>query len=121
MTSNETQLAQNLTRLAKEFKSTDPGQASDIRRAFKQQSFNDATRTIVYLLEVVGSRDHQFRIAQEANVKLEKENKDLRELLALNNIKIEDEAPAADNPNKELIEAITQGTITPVTNEQPST
>jgi regulator of replication initiation timing len=110
------QLAQNLARLAKEFKSTDPGQAADIRRAFKQQSFNDATRTIVYLLEVVGSRDHQFKQLQEANTALQKENKDLRELLALNNIKIE-EAPLSTDPNKELIEAITQGTITPVVNE----
>ena len=83
------QLANNLARLAKEFKSTDPGQASDIKRAFKRLSFNDATRTVVYLLEVIGSRDVQFKQIQEANTALDKENKDLRELLALNNISLE--------------------------------
>lgn len=102
------QLAHNLTRLSKEFKSTDPSQASEIRRAFKSLSFNDCTRTVVYLLEVIGSRDFEFKRVQEANTALQKENSDLRELLALNNITIEkpleektDATPAATSEQSE--------------------
>lgn len=69
-------VADNLCRLAKEFKSGDPTMSSAIRKEFKQKSFNDVTRAIVYLMEVIGSRDEQFKVIQT-------ENKDLKELLDL--------------------------------------
>lgn len=110
MSNAPVQLAHNLTRLSKEFKSTDPNQASEIRRAFKSLSFNDCTRTVVYLLEVIGSRDFEFKKLQEANTALQKENTDLRELLALNNITLEektDATPAVTSEQSEQNSATT--------------
>jgi len=73
------QVAANLVGMTRTFKSNDPVQASGFRLAFKELSKNDLTRTIVYLLELVGSRDVEFKY-------LAGENKDLRELLTLNGI-----------------------------------
>lgn len=81
------ELAQNLVLLSKQFVSTDPAQAADIKRSFKEQSKNDCVRTIVYLLEVIGRRDTEFK-------KLQAENKDLQELLKVNNIELD--APATE-------------------------
>src|SRR5271166_5823084 len=69
-------VADNLCQLAKEFKSGDQVMSTAIRREFKQKSFNDVTRAVVYLMEVIGSRDEQFKV-------LQRENKDLKELLDL--------------------------------------
>lgn len=69
-------LAQDLCKLAKEFKSGDPVQAAQIRADFKILSKNDVTRAVVYLMEVIGARDEQFKNMQE-------ENRDLKELLTL--------------------------------------
>lgn len=69
-------VAENLCRLAKEFKSGDPQQAADIKRDFKNQSKNDVVRATVYLMEVIGARDAAFK-------QIEAENKDLKELLNL--------------------------------------
>lgn len=69
-------VAENLCRLAKDFKSGDQQQAAIIKREFKQQSKNDVVRATVYLMEVIGSRDQQFKALQD-------ENKDLKELLNL--------------------------------------
>jgi len=76
-------VAANLIRLAREFKSGDQLTATAIRREFKDQSKNDCTRTIVYLMEVIGSRDEQFK-------RLESDNKDLREILKLNDINLDE-------------------------------
>lgn len=76
------ELASNLVRLTKEFKSTDPQQAADIKSAFREKSKNDLLRTVVYLLEVVGSRDFEFKAIQQENV-------DLKELLKVHNIDLE--------------------------------
>jgi len=83
------QVAANLVGMTRTFKSNDPVQATGFRQAFKELSKNDLTRTIVYLLELVGSRDVEFKY-------LKGENTDLRELLKLNGIdpdKDPDEAP----------------------------
>lgn len=80
----------NLVSLSKDYKTSDPVQSTFFRRSFKDESKNNLVRSVVYLLEVVGSRDAQFKAIQE-------ENKDLRELLKLNNISL-DEAPAEGNP-----------------------
>lgn len=83
--------AENLAQLAKNFKSGDAVMSAGLRREFKKLSLNDNTRVVVYLMEVIGSRDQQFQT-------LQKENLDLRELLKLNNIKLdggEDEPKAA--------------------------
>lgn len=69
-------VADNLCQLARDFKSGDPLQASQIRREFKRKSLNDVTRSVVYLMEVIGARDAQFKYLQD-------ENKDLKELLNL--------------------------------------
>jgi hypothetical protein len=87
------QVAANLIQLTKNYKSSSPQQATDFRRAFKEQSKNDLCRILVYLLEVVGSND-------QANKYLEGENKDLRELLKLNGIDPDAEVPD-DTPNTE--------------------
>ena len=76
-------VADNLCQLAKEFKSGDQVMANAIRKEFKTKSFNDVTRAVVYLMEVIGSRDEQFKY-------LQKENADLKELLKLNNISLEE-------------------------------
>ena|ERR1700677_1263079 len=80
--------AENLARLAKDFKSGDPQMSANIRREFKDLSKNDTTRVCVYLMEVIGSRDAQFQT-------LQKENADLKELLKLNDIKLDGENDAA--------------------------
>lgn len=76
-------VADNLCQLAREFKSGDPTMATAIRKEFKIKSKNDVTRAIVYLMEVIGSRDEQFKVIQ-------KENADLKEILKLNNIDLEE-------------------------------
>lgn len=76
--------AENLAQLAKKFKSGDPVMSSALRKEFKNLSLNDNTRIVVYLMEVIGSRDQQFTT-------LQKENVDLRELLKLNNIALDGE------------------------------
>jgi hypothetical protein len=86
MNTQQTQeLARNLIRLALEFKSTDAGQASEVKRAFKTiASKNDLVRITTYLMEVVGVRDMQYN-------QLKDENTDLKELLKLNNISLGEE------------------------------
>lgn len=76
--------AENLAQLSKNFKSGDAVMSAGLRREFKKLSLNDNTRVVVYLMEVIGSRDQQFQT-------LQKENADLRELLKLNNIKLDGE------------------------------
>ena len=83
------QLADGLTRLANEFKSADPVQSSAIKKAFKGVSLNANTRVVAYLLEVVGSKDQQCKALQD-------ENKDLRELLKLNNISLDEDKKIED-------------------------
>jgi hypothetical protein len=75
-------VAEQLAQLAREFKTNDPAQAAELRREYKTISKNDAVRIILYLMEVVGARDAQFKNLQE-------ENGDLKELLKLNNIDVE--------------------------------
>lgn len=69
-------VAENLCRLAKDFKSGDPVQFAAIKKEFKDQSKNDIVRSVVYLMEVIGSRDQQYQAVSN-------ENKDLKELLDL--------------------------------------
>lgn len=69
-------VADNLCNLAREFESGDPVQAAALKKEFRAQSKNDIVRSTVYLMEVIGARDSQFK-------KLQEENKDLRELLDL--------------------------------------
>lgn len=75
-------VAEQLAQLAREFKTNDPAQAAELRREYKTVSKNDAVRIILYLMEVVGARDAQFKALTE-------ENADLKELLKLNNIDVE--------------------------------
>jgi hypothetical protein len=77
-------VAENLCALAKDFKSGDPVQSTAIKREFKLQSKNDVVRAVVYLMEVIGSRDQQFKALQD-------ENKDLKELLKVNEIEIDED------------------------------
>lgn len=77
-------VAENLCHLAREFKSGDAQMATAIRKEFKQQSKNDLTRVVVYLMEVIGSRDEQFKVLQS-------DNKDLKEILKLNDINLDEE------------------------------
>lgn len=110
----ETQaLSNNLVRLARDFKSQEPAQVTDLKRAFKNQSKNDLVRTVVYLMEVVGVSDMRIKTNMA-------ENKDLREILKLNNINLDEddkekkdeEAPQA--PAQEATEAPAQeATVTP--------
>jgi hypothetical protein len=76
-------VADNLCKLAAEFQSGDPVMASAVRKEFKAKSKNDVARAIVYLMEVIGARDEQFKA-------VEKDNKDLREILKLNNISLDE-------------------------------
>lgn len=75
-------VAEQLCHLAREFKTNDPAQASQLKREFKDRSKNDVVRAVLYLMEVVGARDAQFKNLQE-------ENNDLKEILKLNNIDLE--------------------------------
>lgn len=84
--------ADQLCRLASDFQSGDPIQASSLKKEFKEKSKNDLSRVVVYLMEVVGSRDQQFKAIQA-------ENKDLKELLKLNNISIEDNEDGSTQTN----------------------
>ncbi len=88
------QVANNLAQLAKGYKTSDPVQHTQFRAAFKDLSKNDLSRVVVYLMEVVGSND-------VAKKYLEGENKDLRELLKLNNI--DPDAEVDDTPNTEAV------------------
>lgn len=100
MTPNEAaNLSDSLIRLAKEFKSAAPGDVSVVKRAFREKSKNDLLRTVTYLLEVVGVRDGQYNQILD-------ENKDLKELLKLNNISLED----SENDKKDTTETVTEGT-----------
>lgn len=85
-------VADNLCQLAREFKSGDQVMAQAIRKEFKLKSFNDVTRAVVYLMEVIGSRDEQFKALQT-------ENKDLKELLKLNNISLEETDDTGATPS----------------------
>lgn len=76
-------LARDLVRLSKEFQSSEPQQAAELKRAFKNASKNDVVRTTVYLMEVVGVSD--IRIKQ-----LQEQVNDLKELCKLNNLETED-------------------------------
>ena len=87
-------VADNLCRLARDFKSGDPAMSSAIRKEFKRKSLNDVTRAVVYLMEVIGSRDEQFKVIQN-------ENKDLRELLKLNNIELDGTDENGTTPSTE--------------------
>ena len=75
-------VAEQLAQLAREFKTNDPAQAAELRREYKTVSKNDAVRIILYLMEVVGARDAQFKALTE-------ENADLKELLKVHNIDVE--------------------------------
>ena len=90
-------VAENLCALAKDFKSGDPVTSTAIRREFKLRSKNDVVRSVVYLMEVIGSRDQQFKALQD-------ENKDLKELLKVNNIKLDEEenGTAQTNPDETI-------------------
>ncbi len=77
-------VAENLCKLAREFQSGDAQMAGAIRKEFKAQSKNDLTRVVVYLMEVIGSRDEAFKALQS-------DNKDLKEILKLNDINLEEE------------------------------
>lgn len=94
------ELATNLVKLTKEFESTDPGQAANIKRAFKTKSKNDTVRTVTYLLEVVGSKDFECK-------QLQQEIADLKELLKANNISLEG---PTDEEVKQGVEAAQQST-----------
>jgi hypothetical protein len=102
------QLADNLVKLSTEFKSQEAVQAAELKRAFKKKSHNDLARTVVYLMEVVGVSDMRLKTVQQ-------ENKDLREILELNNIKLggqedgkEDESKKEDNISTTSAENVTQ-------------
>lgn len=90
------ELATNLVKLTKEFESSDPGQSSNIKRAFKTKSKNDTVRTVTYLLEVVGSKDFECK-------QLQQEIADLKELLKVNNISLE--GPSDEEVKKGLATA----------------
>jgi len=94
-TTSGRQVAMNLVELANKHKTGDPAQAINFKRGFKEQSKNDLCRTIVYLMEVIGSND-------VANKYLEGENKDLRELLKLNGI--DPDAEVKDEEVKEILD-----------------
>jgi len=81
-------LANDLVTLSKAFKSNEPEQSSVLKKEFKTQSKNDLSRTVVYLMEVVGISDMRIK-------ELQKDNNDLRELLKLNNIDLEDDNETA--------------------------
>jgi hypothetical protein len=75
-------VAEQLSQLAGEFKTNDPAQAAQLRQEFKVRSKNDCVRVILYLMEVVGARDAQFKNLQE-------ENADLKEILKAHDIDLE--------------------------------
>lgn len=77
-------VADNLCKLAREFESGDAVMATAIRKEFKAQSKNDLSRVVVYLMEVIGSRDEAFKALQS-------DNKDLKEILKLNDINLDEE------------------------------
>lgn len=76
-------VADNLVRLANDFESGDPMMAAGLKKEFKGQSKNDLVRTVVYLMEVIGSRDEHFK-------RIESDNKDLKEILKLNDINLDE-------------------------------
>ena len=97
-------VAENLCRLARDFKSGDPVQAAAIRKDFKRQSKNDIERAVVYLMEVIGSRDAQFQ-------EFQREHKALKELLDLKAPgwdKEETPAPVADQKQPGEVNGATQ-------------
>lgn len=76
------QLAKNLAQLAREYQSNVPEEMTALKRDLKDRSKNDLVRTTAYLIEVIAARDAEFKKVQE-------ENKDLRELLKVNNITLD--------------------------------
>lgn len=94
-----TQLADNLVKMSREFQTSEPEQAAELKRAFKGKSHNDLARTVVYLMEVVGVSDLRLKTVQ-------KENKDLREILELNGIKLGEE----ENEKTQVEQTITEET-----------
>jgi hypothetical protein len=109
-------VAENLCKLAREFQSGDAQMASAIRKEFKAQSKNDLTRVVVYLMEVIGSRDEAFKA-------LSADNKDLKEILKLNDINLDEEyeklnekekadgaAPSTEGSNGMASSGATEGT-----------
>ncbi len=77
-------VAENLCQLARTYKSGDPGMSAQLKHEFKELSKNDIVRSCIYLMEVVGSRDAQFK-------KLQEDNADLTEILKLNEINLDEE------------------------------
>jgi hypothetical protein len=95
-------VAENLCSLAKDFKSGDPVQVAQLRRDFKDQSKNSIVRAVIYLMEVIGSRDEQFK-------QLTKDNKDLKEILELNGIKLGGEdAPSTEGSDGMAAEGVVE-------------
>jgi hypothetical protein len=86
-------VADNLCKLASEFESGDKVMSAAIRREFKVKSKNDLTRTVVYLMEIIGSRDEQFKA-------LQRDNTDLKEILKLHDINLEEEYDKLDKKEK---------------------
>jgi SMC interacting uncharacterized protein involved in chromosome segregation len=86
-------VADNLCKLAREFESGDKVMSAAIRREFKVKSKNDVTRVVVYLMEIIGSRDEQFKA-------LQRDNTDLKEILKLNDINLEEEYDKLDKKEK---------------------
>lgn len=79
----QTQLAKNLAQLARDYQSGIPEETAELKRSLKDRSKNDLVRTVAYLVEVIAARDGEFKAVQ-------KENVDLRELLKLNNIELDE-------------------------------
>lgn len=102
--SQVTQLTNNLVNLSREFKTQEPEQAAALKRAFKGKSHNDLARTVVYLMEVVGVSDMRLKTVQ-------KENKDLREILELNNIKLGEEDVKTEEGTEKSEEANVSATV----------
>jgi SMC interacting uncharacterized protein involved in chromosome segregation len=103
-------VADNLCKLASEFQSGDPVMSMAIRKEFKVKSKNDLSRVVVYLMEVVGSRDEQFKALQA-------DNKDLKEILKLNDIDLDEGLEKLNEKEKGITTTKTEGTgLGPVTN-----
>lgn len=88
--SQQTQLAKNLAQLARDYQSGIPEETAELKRSLKDRSKNDLVRTVAYLVEVIAARDGEFKAVQ-------KENVDLRELLKLNNIELDEGADEKGN------------------------
>lgn len=88
------QLVSSILDLSKRYQTSEPNQASALKKAFKKSaSMNDLSRAVVYLMEVVGVSDMRVKT-------LQKDNDDLRELLKLHDIKIDGEDPSVEETPK---------------------